>query len=480
MAALELQIRFLDDRYHGAGEWPPDPARLFQALVHGGHVGAGSASWTEAHNAALEWLSALPPPEIEYRPTQAGRAFSIFVPNNSLDRTKQSTKTTKRVAPRLLANRIGDGPDLVYRWDTSDSDEVRAHLLALDQLAARLLALGWGIDIAAAVARLDQRPRRRGYETFAPTKRGGRSLRTLAPGLLAHLRERHEESRRRITPEGVNPYTRPTDFRLARYHRVSEGSSRRWYGFKLQRLDGESFSLPWREVPKAAAWLRHMAGEAMREEYGPEDQGWIDSYVLGHTAEHEMGVRLSYIPLPSIGHPYSDGGVRRALIVEPPEVGGRDAETLDLLRIKAPGRRLTRAGDRRPEAVMTSLAVGDGVLQRYVRTARPACSWRTATPVILHGHNAGRKGLSVRKTEKLLFQALAAAGYPAEAVRRLSFQMAPYWPGCAAAAAIMTPRHLNRWPRLHVAIDFSQPIEGPLAIGLGRHCGIGLFAAADD
>ena len=479
MTGIEIQVRFLDDRYHGAGEWPPDPARVFQALVYSGHVGAASGCWTDSHDDALEWLCALPDPEIDCRPIRPSHAYSIFVPNNSLDRNRRSTKTTKRVAPSLLNATNDDRPDLIYRWAAPDAEEALAYIPALDQLASRLLALGWGIDMAVAVAVAvpeENRPRA-GYETLVPSQHSGRPMRTLAPGLLAHLRERHEASRVRVTVHGVDPYTRPTDFRIRSYRKAGESAPRVWCAFGLQRINGESFSLDWRRLQDVAAWLRHMAGEAMREEFGDdEDEVWINSYVMGHTAKHELGMRLSYLPLPSIGHLQSDAGIRRALIVAPPDPVGRDVEAMELLRIKAPGRPLTRPGEKCPEAVLVSGLSDDRVLGRYCASAY---SWRSVTPVILHGHNAGRKGLSVRKTEKLLFQALDAGGYPVDAVKRLSFQTAPYWPGCGSASAIKTPQHLNRWPRLHVSIDFKRPIEGPVAIGLGRHYGIGLFAAID-
>ena len=479
MMGVEIQVRFLDDRYYGNGGWPPDPARVFQALVFGGHVGAASGSWTESHENALEWLCALPAPEIDCRPIRPCSAYSVFVPNNSLNRNQQHTITTKPVRASLLTASEADRPDLIYRWIATNPTEPHTHLLALDQLASRLVALGWGIDMAAAVAVTvseENRPRK-GYETLVPSRHGSREMRTLAPGLLAHLRDRHESWRHRVTMSGVAPYTRRTDFRTMLYRKVGSNDPRVWCAFGLQRIDGESFSLDWRRVQDVAAWLRHMAGEAMREEFGDEDEAWIDSYVMGHTAKHELGIRLSYLPLPSIGHLHSDGGIRRALIVTSAGAVGRDVEAVELLRIKAPGRPLTRPGDKRPEAVLVQGIAGDRVADRYCASA---CSWRSVTPVILHGHNADRKGLSVRKTEKLIFQAIDSAGYPVDAVERLSFQKASYWPGCGSASVIKTPRHLDGWPRLHVAIEFKRSIEGPMAIGLGRHYGIGLFAALDD
>ncbi len=475
MSTLEIHVRFLDDRYHGQSDWPPDPARLFQALIHGGQTGSASTSWSAEHEAALEWLAELPSPEIEFRPARSGQSYRIFVPNNSLDRTRRSTKTTKAIAPMLLAER-SDEPDVIYRWAAPESADMTSRIMRLDELASRLLALGWGIDIAVASATLGRPESFQGYDRYVPTQRGGRPMRTLGPGLLNHLRERHEAARNRITADGVDPYTRPTDFPTTRYRLARELPQRRFCACQLQRLDGEPFSMEWRRTAIVAAWLRHMAGVAIREEVRPERQPWIDSYVLGHTKPGELGIRLSYLPLPSIGHPHSDASIRRAMIAEPPAADDRDAEALDLLKIKSSGRELTRAGDQRPEAMLVALRDSDPMVRRYVREAR---RWRSVTPVILHGFNVGRKGLSVKKTERLLFQALDASGLPVEDITHLSFQTAPYWPGAGAAAAVQVPRHLDGWPRLHVAVDFSREIAGPLAIGLGRHCGVGILAAAD-
>ncbi|WP_409194161.1 type I-U CRISPR-associated protein Csb2, partial [Accumulibacter sp.] len=38
--ALLIAVRFHDGRFHGRPEWPPSPARLFQALVAAAATGA--------------------------------------------------------------------------------------------------------------------------------------------------------------------------------------------------------------------------------------------------------------------------------------------------------------------------------------------------------------------------------------------------------------------------------------------------------
>jgi len=50
---LVISIRLHEGRYHGAGDWPPAPARLFQALV----AGAGLSGPLQSEQiAALKWL----------------------------------------------------------------------------------------------------------------------------------------------------------------------------------------------------------------------------------------------------------------------------------------------------------------------------------------------------------------------------------------------------------------------------------------
>ena len=58
MPCLLICVRFHEGRYHGVGDWPPAPARLFQALVAGAARG-GMLGDEDA--AALRWLEELNP-----------------------------------------------------------------------------------------------------------------------------------------------------------------------------------------------------------------------------------------------------------------------------------------------------------------------------------------------------------------------------------------------------------------------------------
>lgn len=468
---VDLTVRFFNDRYHGS-DWPPSPGRLFQALVAGAKTGAPARNWKADHESALAWLENLGPPNILARPKSDGHPYTLYIPNNSL-KNSQSTKTSKQVRPAILANHSPGLPDVVYRWHLDDEDAARVHLPALDEVAARLRALGWGIDFAAAIASLDSdRSAPEGLELFTPTARGQIALRVPKDGLLAHLNECHKAFLARISSKGINPDTGPTRFTVERYSRANAGQVRRWLAFEMQTADGETFAERWDQAQTVAAWLRHAAGEALlQEEF---DESWVNSFILGHTAPEDLGHRLSYVPLPSVGHQHSDGGIRRVMIVEPPGTTGTDTEALDVLRVKLSGSTLTDHDRKMTRAFLVPVTDSRRVLPFYTRTSRV---WHTVTPLILHGHNAARGRISILKTDRLMRQAFDAAGFPEPIILEITFQSAPYWAGCEAASGIRVPQHLRQWPRVHVRVEFKEPIQGPVLAGIGRHCGIGVFAA---
>jgi len=239
----------------------------------------------------------------------------------------------------------------------------------------------------------------------------------------------------------------------------------------MQDTNGNAFAVGWDRVQTVAAWLRHAAGQALLQEELTAQ--WVDSFVLGHTTSGDRGYRLSFVPLPSVGHRNSDGGVRRVLIVEPPDASEGDSEALDLLRIKLPGFALIDEDTRAVRAVLVNVVDRGRVLPFYLGAGRV---WETVTPIVLHGHNTARREISLAKTDRLLRQAFASAGIPESLIETITFQRAPYWAGCEAATEIRVPRHLATWPRVHVRVEFTEAVEGPIFAGIGRHGGIGVFA----
>jgi CRISPR-associated protein Csb2 len=83
MPCLLISVRFHDGRYHGAGDWPPSPARLFQALVASASQGEILA---KSDKDAFKWLESLKGAPVIATPLmRPGQSFKNFVPNNDRD-----------------------------------------------------------------------------------------------------------------------------------------------------------------------------------------------------------------------------------------------------------------------------------------------------------------------------------------------------------------------------------------------------------
>lgn len=489
---LVVTVRPLTDTYHGS-EWPPSPARLFQALLAGAmlHQRGKPTPTTER---ALRWLETLPPPVIWAPEAWPGTEYAVFGPLNNWDILMKDWAKGResRKAPEILRTQIDfrpywldrtDGRGAVflrYVWDLTglaeEGGEYANHICAL---APNLLALGWGIDLATASAEVrsqlpDPPPVARGVRyTPGSTGSGDLELWVPSPGWTARLAANYALWRRRTSGSVAGPRltnvagTVPSGRRQT-YLRDPDRAGRGFAPYRLVQLDGEPLGKPWEDAMVVAGWLRHAVRVRMEREGRSVD--WIRSYVMGHGEGPARSQRLAYLPLPSIGHPHSDGQVRRVLVADPPQPGEPVARS----------RQANLEGERITDEMgafcgrLIALERDDPVLVRYVR---PALSWATVTPVVLHGHDhRGRKFIPDR-AERLLEQAFEQAGIERTIVEDFSYQRAPLWAGTGSSLDCRVPSHLSVWPRFHVAVRFRRPVAGPIAIGLGRHYGVGLFAA---
>src|SRR5438874_4091297 len=84
--------------------------------------------------------------------------------------------------------------------------------------------------------------------------------------------------------------------------------------FVLHKLDNNfNCSVPWSLGMQVAAWMRHAAATALREEGYPDE--FVNSYVLGHGNGH--GKHMSFVPVPTIRTMHSDGSIQRVMLMEP-------------------------------------------------------------------------------------------------------------------------------------------------------------------
>ena len=113
----------------------------------------------------------------------------------------------------------------------------------------------------------------------------------------------------------------------------------------------------------------------------------------------------------------------------------------------------------------------DKLTARYLRRAR---RWGSVTPLVL----PGRDDRSSRKAHGLMLKALAQAGYTTP-IAEIHLQPEPVFPGAELARAYRVPAYLKEFPRTHAIITFAEALPGPIALGAGRHVGLGVFARLD-
>jgi CRISPR-associated protein Csb2 len=480
---LCIAATFLADHYHGR-EWPPSPARLFQALLAGAQTGSYRQQWAMAEP-VLQKLERLPAPQVVASACRQLPSYRISVPNNDSDKAAKewaagrsfdaaALRTLKTISPRELVHNSGS-PHVYYLWKTGDVD---LPMEALRRLTFYLHTFGWGIDMACADSFLLSEQEKQslagkpGYLHYVPGERG--QLRDVpAPGYLQDLCDAYQRYCNRTSGRGVDPATRATKYGQERYQRVGsiEVPAAK---FALRKLNnGSPYAVPWVLGMKVAAWMRHAAAEALRQEQYAEE--FINSYVLGHGNGHDT--HMSFIPVPNIGTIYPDGAIRRVMMLEPSEGTGDVAALLQLKLSPSLLHRLVEngGGPRKTEPVCQLVEAQDDKIWPYY--FRSSSLWHSVTPVVLHGYNSEHGKFSLKKTEQLLYQALEKSGYSRQSITELFFQPAPLWAGTEGALALRVPEHLAKWPRYHISVRFREPVVGPVLAGIGKHYGIGLFAA---
>lgn len=278
------------------------------------------------------------------------------------------------------------------------------------------------------------------------------------------------------------------------YHRDIDPAPRPHAVFKLIDENEDTFRYPHAKLVHIAGMARHVAIKAMGPDEGnpppwienPAD--WVNRVVRGKRDksagdEHKQ---FSYVPLPSIGHAHSDAMVRNVMIVAPLGMErelGYLAERLDGQVLEPEGEHESCETDSTPsmsqriELQKFIPPRGKFIDKFYLGTSR---IWQSVTPVILDGHNDKKAG----KTVKLIQTALQRAGI--ETPCDFSWQSYPYYKNCLSAhkydregrhVGYHRPKHLKHQTALHVRIEFTHAVPGPITLGAGRHCGFGLMAA---
>lgn len=486
---LTIEAMFLSGRYHGRrrdgaeAEWPPAPHRLFQALVAAAHLGTRAQEWSDAKADAFRWLERRDPPEIAAAEGQKGSAFTLSVPNNDMDvsdwvkaggKAPSALRTMKPFRPMLL-----NGDSTVrFLWPISDEEwpQARAHAELLAGEARYLHSLGLGLDLVAGNGLiLDDKGKSALPGDVWLADPNGKSARVQREGSFDELIRRHAAFLNRVASgrgadRFIDPPAPPLHVQWVSYRRRTDARIRMVHAFDLVKPNGAVASFDPQRAIHVAAWLRHAAHQAAKKL--KLESAFVDRFVCGHGEnEADKNDRFSYLPLPTLPAKGQDGRIRRVLLAEP--FGASDSRASAIAYSLANGALIDEAGEIKADLrAIDDRREGDFVFSRYLKKSR---KWGSVTPLVI----PGRDDYRTRKAHALVLKALGQAGFTTP-VTEIHLQREPVFPGARLAAAYRVPTYLKEFPRSHAVINFAEEVYGPVALGAGRHSGIGIFAALED
>ena len=498
--ALLVTVWFHEGRYHGTGDWPPAPARLFQAIM------AGSADGTNIPSDigdALKWLEALPPPVIAVPRGVPGQDFTNYVPNNDLD-----SELAKGKAPDIskAIAAIRDGKHfqsilfdaempILYCWSFGDGG---GQAEALRGAANKLYQLGRGIDAAWAeavvltAADAEEMLESHGGIVHRPSGGIGRRLNLLCPrpGTQDSLVKRFNGMRIKFRQIGTNRkkltvFVQPPKPLLAK---VAYDIPPRRLLFHLRRTGtGDEFAVrPLQEAAPLIQFVRDNAAQRLREA-APDIAAKVDRYLVGRGAtDSDKDARVCIVPIPSVGHPHADMDIRRLAIYVP--------QTCPL-PVEDIAWAFSQVCWVDEDGVVTSelqQVEEDRMTDRFEKHRQ---LWHSITPVALatsprrrirpgtSADDDGAKGGSERAAEQAraalaVHQGLRHAGVntPVSAVR---VRREPFDLHGQRVEPFARNTRFAKEALWHVAVDFTAPVRGPFLLGDGRFLGLGLMVPGE-
>jgi CRISPR-associated protein Csb2 len=450
-------------------DWPPQPDRVFSALV----AAWGARGEGADEQRALEWLEAQPPPEIAASDGRARTAPTVFVPPNDAESHKVADAMVmpalRRRQPRRFPAFRPDHPVVSLIWREAAPD--LATLAALNAIAADTAYLGHPASLT----------RCRFYDGEVPDRASSARLRVYS-GRLAEL----ERGFRARPPRRPSPGAPVRTAATAPIEAVAGVFSDRW--LVLEHVDGD---MP--DIRAAALVAKDIRNTLMSGYRLIGSEAAIPAAVSGHASDGRPSGKphLAIAPMAFLGSPFASGAVlgfalipalnsdlladpdfQRAVRAVMPrnDVTGRREMFLDRLRLG-----FAAAG----ESGRRSLDPG-----RYVRAAR---RWASATPIVLDRH-LKQAGNAAREAEvaSLICRACVNAGLPEPG--RIAADKHSAIEGSPSAYPSGGGPRWTRWRMpeslasrqlTHAVIEFAEPVRGPVLIGAGRFTGLGLCLLLD-
>lgn len=492
-AVLLISVRFHDGRYHGTGDWPPAPARLFQAFVAGaGLKGPIQTSDVEA----LEWLEKSVPPLMAAPVMRKGQPFDNFVPNNDLDavggdpRRIGSVRGKKAILPLLFDAEQA----LLYAWPISDDPQCDIFARLICQLAEGVYQLGRGVDLAWAWAEVvketELEERLAAYDGIIHRPSIGSNGKTFAcpmRGSFQSLEDRYTANQRRfeVVAAGRSVSQSFRQLPKPRFQSVAYDCPAVRKLFAIRSMDDQPQSWDLEKAWIFVQTIRDTVYDRLLKAF-PTKIAVIDHWLIGRQADGSNGgkseERIRIIPIPSIGHAHADHGIRRVLIEIPASCPLR----ADDLNWAFNGAELGQNG----ELGRLTLADDMAFLEHF-GVGKEATIWQSITPAALSESARRRRIEPSRKLEEAknateraqeqkqaclaVLTALRHAGIKAE-VLDIIVQREPFQTHGERAEAFAAGTRFAKERLWHVSIQFRDAISGPLTLGDGRFLGLGLMS----
>ncbi len=437
----------------GAPDWPPQPDRVFSALV---------ATWA-AHDqrpqekAALEWLEAQEPPLIHASSFTERTAPVSFVPPN--DRKGGILPSRRRRQPRRFPSARPHDPVVRLMWRQEPDATV---LAALNALAMDTAYVGHSASLTRCWFRAEQ----------ADLAEARPARRRVYAGRMAELIGDFERGVRPSpgAPVKAEPIVEPIPQSVF---------SPDWL---ILRHDTESF------MPdiRAAALVAKAIRDAILNGYDKAGRP-IPEWVSGHTPDKAPTrlPHLAFLPLPHVGFPYADGHVTGFALVPP---RGKDllkeADFLAALRaVMQPdgdGHYLKAYFHGLPDIRLRPATEATLAAQNPTLYTSPARVFATITPIVLDRRPEQDGRERIDEIKALIQRSCINIGLPEPEVipdKHSAFEGTASARPSGKAPAWMNwrlPPSLTSRPMTHAVLRFSEKVEGPVMLGAGRFFGLGL------
>lgn len=467
---LEIEVTFTAGHFHGE-EWPPSPARLFQALVAASHQGAHGLIHQAVRDEALRWLERQEPPSILAPESIRQREHLIsYVPNND---DELGVDAHVRTDKSLGAWCFPQSSAVAYQWQIGAEATATKQADVIAAMSSLITCVGRTVDLAYARGRLldDEAPAHTAQrKRWQPAEREGGRWLVPATGFLELLDRRFPRSVSAEPPDFTN--TRQVSYEPEDVLRFAAPVA----VFEMLRMDGRKLAFDPRDLRQPAGMVRNAmlrwadATPGIRPHFAAD---LLARFLQGHKSaagkERSEGGHFAVVPLPSVNPPSftADGWLRRVAVIGYGVTSPADRELFEELTRGLHGALLEDNGKPRGELRLLTAREQQRVLAPL---AGPANRWRSVTPVVLTGFT--RKG---RAGEACLVRALIQQGFRAEDIESVAAFTGPIVPTAQPARAYRVQGYLDTTPRIHAEIIFRRQLAGPLVLGRGRFTGFGLL-----